>query len=45
MISIAVGGPTLVGGDRIVNGKTIDTPRLRLGAYGRFMPEQLGLSG
>lgn len=35
-------GPKLVGVYRLANGKTIDTPRLRLKAFGRFVPERMG---
>lgn len=35
-------GPTRIGVYRLANGKAIDTPRLRLKAYGRFIPERLG---
>lgn len=35
-------GPKLVGIYRLANGKSIDTPRLRLKAYGRFIPERMG---
>ncbi len=35
-------GPKPVGVYRIANGKSIDTPRLRLKAYGRFIPERMG---
>ncbi len=35
-------GPKLVGVYRLANGKSLDTPRLRLKAYGRFIPSQVG---
>lgn len=35
-------GPKLVGVYRLANGKSLDTPRLRLKAYGRFIPDRVG---
>ncbi|MBA2544275.1 MAG: hypothetical protein H0V17_31815 [Deltaproteobacteria bacterium] len=37
-------GPKLVGVYRLVNGKPLDTPLLRLRAYGQFIPERMGSS-
>jgi hypothetical protein len=37
-------GPKKIGVYRIQNGKSIDTPRLRIKAYGQFIPSRLGSS-
>ncbi len=42
--SLVTRGPKLVGVYRLKDRKTLDTPKLRLRAYGEFIPERLGSS-